>query len=62
MDQAAADDAVALDGGRRMRVRAVRSGDISAEQIETFFATLADTCNVVRSAKAAGISANWAYR
>jgi hypothetical protein len=27
----------------------------------TFLATLADTCNVVRSARAAGFSANWAY-
>jgi hypothetical protein len=52
----------ALDGGARMKVVAERPDKIGDEQLETFFATLADTCNVVRSAKAAGMSANWAYR
>jgi hypothetical protein len=51
-----------IDGGAKMRVRDARGGDISDEQVETFFITLAETCNVVRSARAAGFSANWAYR
>ena len=53
---------LALDGRSSPKLRARRQQDISEEQIETFFATLADTCNVVRSAKAAGFTANWAYR
>ena len=56
------EEALVLDGGARMRLRRPASGDISDEQVETFFATLAQTCNVVRSARAAGFSANWAYR
>lgn len=52
----------ALDGKSSPKLRARRKGDISSEQIETFLASLADTCNVVRSAKAAGFTANWAYR
>src|SRR5215218_9726822 len=51
-----------LDGKSSPKRRARRKQDITDEQIETFFATLADTCNVMRSAKAAGFSANWAYR
>ena len=53
---------LALDGKTSPKLRARSKQDISEEQIETFFATLADTCNVVRSAKAAKFSANWAYR
>lgn len=56
------DEGAAIEGGTRLRVRSAHRGDISAKQIETFFAALSDTCNVVRSAKAAGFSANWAYR
>lgn len=52
----------ALDGRSSPKLRARGKNDISSEQIETFLATLADTCNVLRSAKAAGFSANWAYR
>jgi hypothetical protein len=51
-----------MDGRSSPKRRAARRGDISDSQLETFFVTLADTCNVVRSAKAAGFSANWAYR
>lgn len=54
-----------VEGKTRLREHSARGGarpDIQPEQIETFFATLAETCNVVRSAKAAGFSANWAYR
>ena len=56
------ENAVVLDGGARMRLRDAHRGDISAEQVELFFATLAETCNVVRAARAAGFSSNWAYR
>ncbi len=54
--------ALVLDGGKRMRLRSACRTDISDEQIEMFFITLAETCNVVRSARAGGFSANWAYR
>lgn len=47
---------------RRQEPAKAAASLIADEQIETFFATLADTCNVVRSAKEAGFSANWAYR
>jgi hypothetical protein len=59
---AGAGEALVLDGGTRMRLRKPGPGDISDEQMETFYVTLAETCNVVRSARAAGFSANWAYR
>lgn len=62
MGEAGKTKALVIDGGARMQRRQARSGDISDEQIETFFITLADTCNVVQSARAAGFSANWAYR
>ena len=55
-------DGAAIEGRSSPKMRQPRGGDISAEQFETFFVTLADTCNVVRSAKAAGFSASWAYR
>ena len=51
-----------LDGKTSPKLREPGKSDISATQIEIFFATLTETCNVVRSAKAAGFSANWAYR
>ncbi|HET9335124.1 MAG TPA: hypothetical protein VFO12_01810 [Sphingomicrobium sp.] len=51
-----------LDGKNSPKLRRTRRGDITPEQIETFLATLAETCNVVRSARKAGVSANWMYR
>jgi len=54
--------ALVVDGGSSPKARHPRKADIGAEQIETFFAALAETCNVVRSAKAAGFSTDWAYR
>ncbi len=51
-----------LDGRSSPKQRRPSPQSISDEQIETFFAALVETCNVVRSAKAAGFSANWAYR
>ena len=56
------DERTVIEGKTRLKKRGGRRDDITDEQIETFFATLADTCNVVRSAKAARFSANWAYR
>ena len=55
-------DELALDGKSSPKRRAPREGDITSAQIDTFFATLTETCNVVRSAKAAGFSKDWAYR
>ncbi|MDP9422881.1 MAG: hypothetical protein M3Q19_08625 [Pseudomonadota bacterium] len=55
-------DELVVEGKSRLQKRGGRRDDITDEQIETFFLTLAATCNVVRSAKAAGFSANWAYR
>ncbi len=52
----------AIDGKSSPKVRAGHHADITDAQIETFFATLAETCNVVRSAKAAKINKSWAYR
>ena len=51
-----------LVGRNKAQLREASPQSITDEQIETFFSELADTCNVVRSAKAAGFSANWAYR
>ena len=51
-----------VEGKTRLKKRKAPSQAIKEEQLEAFFAALADTCNVVRSAKAAGFSANWAYR
>lgn len=51
-----------LVGRNKAQLRETSPQSITDEQIETFFSELADTCNVVRSAKAAGFSANWAYR
>lgn len=49
-------------GKRRLKMLRASGQIITQEQIDIFFLTLADSCNVVRSAKAAGFSANWAYR
>jgi hypothetical protein len=51
-----------IEGKTRLKERRASSQTISTEQIDIFFATLADSCNVVRSAKAAGFTASWAYR
>lgn len=57
-----AEGLVLVEGKSRLKERRASPQTITPEQIETFFATIADTCNVVRSAKAAGFTANWAYR
>ena len=51
-----------VEGKVRLKLRRASPQTITPEQVETFFETLADTCNVVRSAKAAGFTPNWAYR
>ena len=51
-----------VEGKTRLKERRASPQTITDEQIEAFFLALADTCNVVRSAKAAGFSAWWAYR
>ena len=51
-----------VEGKTRLKKRKPSPQSISEEQEQEFFVALADTCNVVRSAKAAGFSANWAYR
>lgn len=51
-----------IDGGAKMQRRGGKRQDITPEQIDIFLTTLADTCNVVRSSKAAGMSTNYAYR
>ena len=51
-----------LEAGASPRRRAVSRQDISKEQVDIFFDTLADTCNVTRSAKAAGFRPMTAYR
>ena len=55
-------DGLVTEGKTRLRTRRASPQTITEEQFETFFATLAETCNVVRSAKAAGFSSSWAYR
>lgn len=59
---AAPDPALVLDGKSSPKRREPSKQTISDEQIETFFATLAETCNVVHAAKAAAFSRDWAYR
>jgi hypothetical protein len=54
--------ALPIDGGARMKRRRAAAQDITPEKQEVFFATLADSCNVSLSARAAGFTANWAYR
>ena len=56
------DRALVLDGRSSPKRRRASPQTISDDQVETFFTTLTETCNVVRSAKAAGFAANWAYR
>ena len=51
-----------IEGKTRLKRRRASPQTITEEQIQTFFETLADTCNVVRSAKAAGFAKDWAYR
>ena len=51
-----------IDGGSSPKRRRPRKQEISAAQLDTFFETLSDSCNIVLSARAAGFSANWAYR
>ena len=53
---------VIVEGKTRLKKRGGSRQTITPEQIETFFVTLTDTCNVKRSARAAGFSSNWAYR
>ena len=55
-------EGLVTEGKTRLRTRRASPQTITEEQFETFFATLAETCNVVRSAKAAGFSSSWAYR
>ena len=57
-----ADGNLVTEGKARLRKRRASSQTITAAQIETFLASLGETCNVVRSAKAAGFSSSWAYR
>ena len=51
-----------LDGKTSPKRRRPSPQSITESQIETFLATLTETCNVVRAAKAAGFSKDWAYR
>ena len=51
-----------VEGRSRPKRRRASSQNITEAQVDKFFETLADTCNVVRSAEAAGFSATWAYR
>ena len=49
-------------GGRtQLQMRELSSGRISKRQVQTFFAALADTCNVKLSAREAGFTVQWAY-
>ncbi len=59
---AAPHSALILDGNSSPKLRAPGKSDITDIQIETFFATLTETCNVVRAAKAAGFDKSRAYR
>ena len=58
----AAVPALILDGGASPKARQARSADITPDQVERFLSTLAQTCNVTRSARAAGFCTDWAYR
>lgn len=53
--------ALPIVGRTRPKRRARLAREIGPEQIELFFETLSDSCNVALSAKAAGFSATWAY-
>lgn len=50
-----------IDGKSRLRKRRASRQSIGPEQVETFFTELADSCNVERSARMAGISKAWVY-
>jgi hypothetical protein len=50
-----------IEGKERLRIRQASHQSIGPEQIESFFAELAGTCNVERSARMAGISKAWVY-
>lgn len=56
------DPRLIIDGRSSPKRRRASPQTISDEQIETFFVTLTETCNVLRSAKAAGFARDWAYR
>lgn len=51
-----------IEGKTRLRKRRASHQRITAEQIRTFFAMLADTCNIEQSAKAAKFTAAWAHK
>ena len=55
-------EALVAEGKARLRKRRASAQTITPEQIETFYVSLAETYNVVRSARAAGFSSSWAYR
>ena len=59
---AAPDPGLIIDGRTSPKQRRSSPQSISKAQIETFFVTLTETCNVVYAAKAAGFSRDWAYR
>ena len=55
-------ETLVIEGRERVRRRRASPQTIDAAQMETFFVTLGETCNVVRSARAAGFSSSWAYK
>ena len=50
-----------VEGKARLRAREASWQTIKPEQVEAFFAELAGSCNVERSARMAGISKAWVY-
>jgi len=51
-----------VEGKTRVKVRRASPSTWTKAKTAMFLATLAETCNVVRAAKAAGVSTNYAYR
>ena len=51
-----------VEGKVRVKVRRASRQSWTKAKTAMFLATLADTCNVVRAAKSAGVSTNYAYR
>ncbi len=51
-----------VEGKTRLRRCRASWQRITEEQVDIFFASLAETCNVLRSAKAAGFHPSWAHR
>jgi hypothetical protein len=51
-----------VEGKVRVKIRRASPSTWTKAKTAMFLATLAETCNVVRAAKAAGVSANYAYR